>query len=207
MKYRAICSSLLILLKLSCFGQSNAAGILYTASAVCVPPTTITGNLAICVPASITNATTALTSNGTTGGTWSSVTTSHATVNSATGVVTGVAVGTSVISYTNSCGTATAIVSVAASPSPIRGSPNTTVGSSVVLSSSAGGAWSSSNTAIATVNSSGRTFGASTGTCTISYILTGPGSCGTDIIFTVMAMPFFSILILIGIFFNNKNQT
>lgn len=130
----------------------------------------IYGSLGICV-----GGTTTLYSDTTTfTGTWSSSTTSVATVGSSTGVVNGVAPGTSTITYVGSSGTATAVVTVWAAPSPITGGTSPIcVGSTTALSvSPAGGSWSSYSSYIATVGAStGVVTGVHGGTTTIQYTL------------------------------------
>ncbi|MCD6011497.1 MAG: surface protein [Flavipsychrobacter sp.] len=107
------------------------------------------------------------------GGTWTSSNTSIATVNPATGVVTGVAAGTCTITYTLASGcfrTITFVVTGSTTLPPIGGPSSTCVGSSITLTNSVtGGTWSSSNTAIATVNAAGVVTGVSAGTVTITY--------------------------------------
>ncbi len=129
-----------------------------------------------------TGATASLATTGT-GGTWSSSATGTATV-SASGVVTGVASGSVIISYsvTNSCGTAVdtqaMVVSTTASAGSISGASSVCTGSTITLSETmTGGAWSSSNTALATVTSGGVVTGVTAGSVTISYAVTT--SCGT----------------------------
>lgn len=51
--------------------------------------------------------------------------------------------------------------------------------STTITPSVSGGTWSSSNTGIATVNSSGVVTGISSGTATITYSVTGTGACST----------------------------
>jgi len=108
-------------------------------------------------------------------GSWSSSNSSLATVSG--GVVTGVAAGSVTISYTltNSCGTqyATKVITVnpASIASAISGSATICTGSTVTLTdTAAGGSWTSSNTGIATVNSStGVVTPVAAGSVTISY--------------------------------------
>jgi uncharacterized protein YjdB len=141
---------------------------------------TVSGSSTVCI-----GSTTPYTSDGSTGGVWSSVTPSVATVNSATGVVTGVSTGNATIRYTVSsgCGTFSATRMIAVSPAAntgtINGPSSVCTGSSVDLTrsgGSSGGTWSSSNTGVATVNSSGRVTGVSEGTAVISYsVISGCG--------------------------------
>jgi hypothetical protein len=140
-------------------------------------PGTITGVTAACI-----GFTTSLTSSGS-GGTWSSTATGVATV-SATGVVAGISSGTAIISYTvtNSCGTAAAVVTVSVSSTlsvaPITGIDSVCPGQTITLTdATGGGVWTSTNTAIATVSTSGVVTGIAPGYDTIVYTITN--SCGT----------------------------
>ncbi|MES2702562.1 MAG: zinc-dependent metalloprotease family protein [Bacteroidota bacterium] len=140
-------------------------------------PGSITGTASICMGQTSTLA------NTTTGGTWSSTNLTVATINSS-GVVSGLTAGTSTISYvvTNGCGTggATRVVTVSAPTvvAPITGTLSRCVGQTTTLSDiTAGGTWSSSNTAIATITAGGVVSGVSAGTSIISYSVTNAGGC------------------------------
>jgi hypothetical protein len=76
-------------------------------------------------------------------------------------------------------------------PEAISGTSTVCVGSTTTLSSATtGGTWSSSNTGVATVNSSGVVSGVSAGTATISYTATGSYGAGTTTrIVTVNPLP------------------
>jgi gliding motility-associated-like protein len=139
---------------------------------------TLSGTATVCV-----GSTTAITSNGDTGGTWTSSNTSIATVNT-TGVVTGVAAGSATITYTvNGSGSctgsdiATILITVLSGPNAgvISGVSSICQGAITTLSSSgdAGGTWSSSNTAVATVSPSGVITSIGAGTTTITYTVSG----------------------------------
>jgi uncharacterized protein YjdB len=162
-------------------GYSLTQGFLQY-SIVSVPP--INGTLTVCV-----GATTALT-DSMSGGTWFSSNTSVATVGS-TGVVTGVAAGTSTISYTVSGSSATAVVTVNGIPSLgiIEGSTFLYTGDTITLSNSlTAGTWSSSNTSIAVVNTTGRVIGISPGSVVVSY--SKSNSCGTTVkTHSILVMP------------------
>jgi uncharacterized protein YjdB len=101
------------------------------------------------------------------------------------GVVTGVSGGTATISYTvnNGCGAATATQAITVNPLPvpgtITGADSICVGDTITLTNTVtGGTWSSSSTAIATVNgTTGRAKGLAAGFATISYAVTN--GCGT----------------------------
>ncbi len=165
------------------YSVTNTCGTATATKSITVNPNAnagiISGASSVCV-----GLTTTLTSNGDAGGSWTSNNTSVATVNSS-GVVTGVSAGSATISYTvtNTCGTATATKSITVNPNAnagiISGASSVCAGATTTLSSNgdAGGPWSSDNTAVATVSSSGVVTGVSTGTATISYTVTN--TCGT----------------------------
>ncbi|PQJ12533.1 hypothetical protein CJD36_001935 [Flavipsychrobacter stenotrophus] len=139
-------------------------------------PGTITGGTVVCEGANITLSTTA------TGGTWISTATGIATIGSS-GMITGVAAGSTIISYTvsNACGSAADTAMVTVNPLPMAGSisgPSAVcIGGTIsFLATGTGGVWSSSNTSIATVNSTGVVFAMAVGAINISYTVTN--SCG-----------------------------
>ncbi len=128
-------------------------------------PATITGT------ATTTVGGTSALADATTGGTWSSSNTSIATVNATSGVVTGVSVGTCTITYSvGGCFRTITFAVTTPTISPISGPSTVCVGSTIALiDATSGGTWSSSNTAIATVSSSGVVTGVAAGTVTITY--------------------------------------
>lgn len=131
-------------------------------------PSTIAGANAVCVGSTIT------LSDATSGGTWSSSITTDATIGSATGIVTGVAGTTSpVITYLLPTGCKTTMtVTVNPVPAAITGTTTVCTGLTTTLGEvTAGGTWSSSNNAIATVGSTKIVTGISAGTAVISYSL------------------------------------
>ena len=145
-------------------------------------PGTLNGNQALCIGANTTFG------SSIPGGTWTSSNTAVATVNSITGNVIGIAAGTSDVTYTvsspNGClGTAIRTVTVTAPPNAgiLSGAQTICAGQTVTfLSTVPGGTWSSSNTAIATVNSStGVITAVASGAipATITYTVTGTGGC------------------------------
>jgi len=110
--------------------------------------------------------------NTTPGGSWSSSNNSRATVDAA-GVVTGLSsAGNVYISYTvtNACGTTSKRVEVDVlnGPGPITGTFEICDGETSNLNSTGSGDWTSSNTSVATVASSGNVTSLSAGTTTIS---------------------------------------
>jgi hypothetical protein len=122
-----------------------------------------------------------------TGGTWSSTNTGVATIDG-TGLVTGVSVGTATISYIFGAGCfKTVTVTVQSLPAAISGTPIVCEGATTSLTST-GGTWSSSTTAVATINAAGTLTGVSAGTATISYNNSTNG-CYVTVIATVNALP------------------
>ncbi len=138
-------------------------------------PTSITGTTTVCA-----GSTTTLGNVGS--GTWSTSDVSIATVGSGSGIVTGVAPGTATITYALTCGTVNALVTVnplPATPASISGSFTLCAGSTTTLTESvSGGSWSSNNTSIVTVGTSGVVTGVASGSTTITYTITN--SCGTN---------------------------
>jgi hypothetical protein len=147
-------------------------------------PATIGGTLAVCE-----GLTTTLT-NTTTGGIWVSDNTSIATIGASTGTATGVAAGNVNITYAlplTGC-IRVADLTVNALPAAITGTTELCVGTNTVLNSAtSGGSWTSSNTALATVGSTGTLTGVSEGNPTITYTLST--GCITTTVATVNALP------------------
>jgi len=145
----------------------------------------LSGNQTIC-----SNGTTTFTSSQPTG-TWSSSNTGIATVDN-NGQITAVTAGTATITYTvlgsGGCpdAKATRTITITAAPNAGVLSGNQAIcinGTSSFTSTQTGGTWSSSDTTIATINSSGAITPISVGTATITYTVTGTGGC-TDAIAT-----------------------
>lgn len=148
-------------------------------------PTTapITGTFTVCV-----GATTDL-DDATPGGTWSSSTPAVGTVNNTNGIVTGISAGTTTITYHVGTGNVTAVVTVIATPTvaAITGTGTVCTGSTTTLSNATGGGvWSSTNTAVGTVNTSGTVAGLTAGTTTISYTVSN--ACGTVAATTIVTV-------------------
>lgn len=146
----------------------SAGSVSYTSNSICI------------------GGTATYSSNGTAGGSWSSSNTNVATVNNA-GVVTGVAPGTATVAYTLSsgCGApSSASADITVNPDVNAGTVSynnnvVCVGSAVVYTTNGtpGGTWSSSNPAVAIVNSTGIVYGVNEGTAIITYTLNS--GCGT----------------------------
>ncbi|MFC7526915.1 Calx-beta domain-containing protein [Parapedobacter sp. GCM10030251] len=166
-------------------GCSISGDIVITKSTVTVEP--ITGADAVCV-----GSTTTLQSV-TEGGVWSSSDAAIATVDAATGVVTGIAPGTATITYTvtndEGC-TGSQQMTITVNPLPevdaITGTLDIFEGETTTLSSTTpDGVWSSSNTAVATVDASGVVTGVSDGTAAITYTVTNDDGCTASVTATV----------------------
>ncbi len=141
--------------------------------------------VAISGPDQICQGSTGIMASGPAGGAWSSSNTTNATVAVVSGNprVTGLATGTATISYTISNGcAATKVVTVTASVAPITGTTALCAGATGTLANAdAGGAWSSSNTAKATVDAvTGSVSGIASGTSVITYML-APGCYRTNV--------------------------
>jgi len=153
------------------------AGCSATVTVTVSPLPAITGGTTVCAGSTLA------LSNSTPGGTWSSSNASAATVVTSTGVVSGVAPGTTVIQYSLTGCSVTTTVTVGASIAAITGvSTFCVTGSTSLSTTTASGTWSSSNNAVATVNSTGTVGGVSAGTTTISYTA---GGCSVTKVVTV----------------------
>ncbi|MCF8448534.1 MAG: Ig-like domain-containing protein [Taibaiella sp.] len=143
-----------------------------------------TGNALICVGLG------SILSNTTTGGTWSSSNVAIATVSASTGAVTGISAGTANITYrkTPGCFSITE-VTVNTAVAAITGSLSVCPGSATTLvNTTSGGAWSSNNTTIATIDAgTGVATGASTGSAIISYVVSS--GCYRTATLTVNSLP------------------
>lgn len=161
----------------SCFTVTATASIVI---APLPPMGPITGTTTICEGSTSNLADTVL------GGVWSSSNPSVATIN-AIGTVMGVAMGTTTISYTNTntCGTALATTTVTVIPvpasTPVTGSSLLCQGSASLYSNIiTGGAWSTSNPAVATINgATGLATGMMTGSAIFYYTVNN--GCGTPV--------------------------
>jgi gliding motility-associated-like protein len=171
------------------YTNSNGCSNTMTLNVVANP--SISGTLSACV-----GSTTQLSAVGTPNATnpWTSSNTGVATVSN-TGLVTGVSAGTSTITFTNSSGCqSTAVVTINPLPT-ISGTLSVCVSSTTQLTGSGTPAvttpWTSSNTAVATVSSTGLVTGVAAGTTTITY--TNTNGCGQTATVTVNPLPTASI--------------
>lgn len=149
--------------------------------------------------ATLCSGTSTTVSSSVSGGSWSSSNNAFATVNASSGLVNAVAAGTAVMTYTVSgtagcTGTdATATINIDVTQAPTAGTLSATDATicsgttSTVSSTVSGGAWTSSNNAIATVNSSsGLVTGVAAGTAVMTYTVSGTDGCtGTNATATI----------------------
>ena len=172
--------------------SAGTTTISYTLSTGCYTTATLTVNP---LPSSITGinnvcagASTPL-SDATTGGTWTSSNASIAFVDSLTGIVSGLVGGTATITYILPTGCKqTYGFTVYSLPAPITGVPFLCDALTTTLhDATAGGIWSSGNTLVATITSSGVVTGVNVGTATISY--TGASGCSATTFVTVNPFP------------------
>lgn len=125
------------------------------------------------------------------GGTWSSSNTSIALIN-ASGLLGGITHGTATIEYTlaHGCSIA-AIVTVNTTAAPVTGTAAVCEGNTTTLGDTVpGGTWSSSNTAVATVDAAtGEVTGHTAGNTSIVYNMPGPAHCSMAATVTVNPTP------------------
>ena len=171
--------------------SSGTTTITYTMPGNCYVTTDITVNItpsAIIGTLSVCQGSTTSLSDFITGGTWSSSNAGVGSVN-VTGIASGVGAGTTTITYAmpGNC-YITGTLTVNASPSAINGLMNVCVGLTTLLTDGiTGGAWSSSNTAVGTINTTGTLTGIAAGTTTITYTM--PGNCYITTVVTVNPLP------------------
>lgn len=151
----------------------TVGGCFVTATVTVNSPAAITGGSQVCMGPF----TYLYLYESTLGGAWTSSATTIATVGSTTGVVTGVAPGTATITFTKSGCYVTQVVTVNNTPglitNAVAGAMNIACvgGSTIALTdTTVGGTWTSSNTAVATVNAStGVVTPVSAGSVQITY--------------------------------------
>ncbi len=148
-----------------------------------VPPTVL--------PISVCMGQTILLADGTTGGTWSSSDNAIATIDPTTGYVNGIHNGTVTITYSLVTGCYT-LNSVNVNPvTPILGSDTLCEYLTTSLSDATlGGVWSSDNSSVATISSTGVVLGVDTGSTLIHYV-TAEGCIATSPVFVVGIEPIY----------------
>jgi len=174
----------------------GAVLITYTLPSGCATTTFVTVNplpAPITGPGSVCVGNTVALSTTTTGGTWSSSIPPIGSITSTTGLFTGSIQGFTVVTYiiTATGCQVSRVMTVNPNPFPIDGTLTVCVGSTTVLTNSSPGGpgtWSSSNSAIAPINTStGVVTGTSAGTATIVFTL--PTGCRVDTTVTVNPLP------------------
>lgn len=140
----------------------------------------ITGGNSVCVDDTLQ------LRNASTGGIWSITGAATAAIDFNTGLLTGVSFGTATATYTYTAGPfgcsaiATKAIQIYALPTvpPISGANRTCFnGTTQLTNTTTGGVWSSSNTGIATVSTTGMLMGIGIGTTTVSYTVTNGLGC------------------------------
>ncbi|MBB3841340.1 uncharacterized protein YjdB, partial [Runella defluvii] len=164
----------------------TATGCSATTSSVTVnaKPTVSTPSTSVCIGSTITL-------SPTSGGTWTSSDDSKATVTNA-GVVTGVSAGSVTFTFTETatgCSSTTSSVTVKALPTVSASSTSVCVGSTITLSPTSGGTWTSSNNSKATVTNAGVVTGVSAGSVTFMFTETATGCSSTTSSVTVKPLP------------------
>ncbi len=126
------------------------------------------------------------------GGVWSSSNAMIASIGTGTGIVTGIVAGTATLSYSLGAGcTVWKPVTVSAIPPAITGTMHVCVGGTTVVSDPlAGGIWSSSNPAMATISTTGLVTGIAGGITILSY--TSSNGCSATSSMTVISVPLIS---------------
>jgi uncharacterized protein YjdB len=127
--------------------------------------------------------------NATSGGSWTSSNTARATIDDASGQLIGISSGVVAITYATSptCYKTTNQY-IYPAPVAISGASAMCVGTTIALTSSGSGVWSSTNTAAATISASGELTGLEAGVTTISYVYPGSG-CYTYTDVTINPVP------------------
>ena len=149
-------------------------------------PGSISGGSNVCVGATV-----ALTDLPA-GGVWSSSNTVIATIGSASGMVSGLSPGSTTISYSLGAGcTVSAVIAVHPAPPGIVGGTNVCIAGTTILSDPLpGGTWSSGNTSLATVGSTGIVTGVSGGIVPISYTSPTTGCAAVHNMTVISVAPF-----------------
>lgn len=159
----------------------GTVGIYYITPVGCVASKTITVNPSVPITGIRTTCTglTTTLANGVAGGTWSSSNAGYATV-TGTGVVSGVAAGTPIISYSLPGGCLSTAQITVNPATPITGGTASMCGgqTSTFYNSTTGGAWSTANTSLATVTTTGIvTAGYSTTASAVNIVYTTNLGC------------------------------
>ena len=141
-------------------------GCLSTTIIVIKPVGVITGGTSFCLGQSDS------LSNNIPGGLWTTSDSTVAGIDSLSGLLNNLSPGTTNITYSQLNGCSASITVTVNAFSPITGNPLVCQGETVNLTDAEnGGVWSSSNTAIAAIDTSGNITGVASGVAMISYLL------------------------------------
>ncbi|MCW3122014.1 MAG: surface protein, partial [Flavipsychrobacter sp.] len=144
-----------------------------------IPVLPITGTTVLCQGASDT------LHDATPGGTWTSNNTAIATIDLNTGVLNGVAAGNAIITYRTSFNFATTLITITSpgsvgSAGKVLGLNYACPGKTVILTETMpGGEWTSSNTAVSTINNAGLVRAIRPGSAVLTYTIVG--ACGAEV--------------------------
>lgn len=166
---------------------TSGCGTVFTTKDISVTTSATAGTIS--GPSSICLGTTGTLTSSVTGGTWVSSNTTVAAIGSSSGIVAGSVVGTANITYTinSSCGIASTTMSVSVIPIPGPFVGGSLCQGSTTSLSIASGTWSSSNSAIATVDASGLMTGIAVGTATLTFTQTSTGCFRTGLVIVTAA--------------------
>ncbi len=154
-------------------------------------PAAITGTAVACGG---TGATSVTLSDATTGGLWSSSNVVLATVGSTSGIVTGVSGGNPVITYTLPTGCVSTYPMTINAVAAISGVTGICIGNTTTLSdATGGGSWTSSNTSVATIGSTGAVASFGLGSTTISYTVASMGCAAVTTVYVTNTPAVYSI--------------
>ena len=160
---------------------TTGAGCFSVVTTTVNPIPTITGATSACIDATL-----AMTATPT-GGTWSGGNPAIATITSA-GVATGGTVGTVPVTYTSLAGCVVTGTFSVVNLAPVTGVTTVCQGATTALANvTPGGTWTSNNTAVGVVSSTGVVTGVSAGSTNITYSL--GGGCYSTQTVTVIARP------------------
>ena len=172
---------------------SGTSLITYTSAAGCTTTDLVSVNIApapISGPASVCQGLGATLNDATTGGLWSSSNTAIATIGSSSGNAIGVSPGSVSMIYTLGSCAVTYPFGVVAPPAPIDPHSHACIGVPLILTDpSLGGAWSSADAAVGSIDGTGDFMGIASGTVIITY-----GAAGCYVFSPVVVDPVSPIL-------------
>ncbi len=172
---------------------SGTSLITYTSAAGCTTTDLVSVNIApapISGPTNVCQGLGATLNDATTGGLWSSSNTAIATIGSSSGNAIGVSPGSVSMIYTLGSCAVTYPFGVVAPPAPIDPHSHACIGVPLILTDpSLGGAWSSADAAVGSIDGTGDFMGIASGTVIITY-----GAAGCYVFSPVVVDPVSPIL-------------